>query len=62
MQPEFLRQDTPYSFQPTGNIFKNDSKCFLTIPIDITTIMIEYGGADTEEEVKPCRLFENLSN
>ena len=60
MQPEFLDQDTPYSFQPTGNIFrKNDSKCFLTIPIDITTTMIENGGADTEEEVKPCRLFEN---
>ena len=56
MQPEFLSQDTPYSFQPTGNIFKNDSKCFLTIPIDITTTMIENGDADTEEEVK---LFEN---
>ena len=60
MQPEFLSQDTPYSFQPTGNILKNDSKCSpVIIPIDITTTMIKYGGADTGEGVQPSRLFEN---
>ena len=59
MQPEFQSQDTPYSFQPTGNILKNDSKW--TLLIFVTTIMIKNGGADAGE-VKPCRLFDNTSN